>query len=108
MSANFEFPKSSSFPFSLQISWPIKGWHKAGDAWGTGGTWLPPLFCVVKGKKVNKVKKGRVSKQKLFKVCHQGQNITVSDILESLEFKIFSCRPTILFSIPWPVLFEMI
>ena len=37
----------------------------------------PPLFYVVKMKKTrNKGKKEKVSKQKLLKGCHQGQNIT--------------------------------
>ena len=40
-----------------------------------------------------KEKKERVSKQKLLKHCHQGQKVTVLDILERLEFKSFSCRP---------------
>ena len=39
-------------------------------------------------------KKERISKHRLLKVCHQGQNITVLAILECLEFKIFSCQPT--------------
>ena len=39
-------------------------------------------------------KKERISRQKLLKDCHQGQNVTVLDILERLEFKNFSCRPT--------------
>ena len=52
------------------------------------------LFCVAKIKKGNKGKKGRVSKQKLLKGCHQGQNVTVLAILERLEFKNFSCRLT--------------
>ena len=47
------------------------------------------------GKTKTKTKKGklgkkeRVSKQKLLKRCHQGQNITVLAILERLQFKIF-------------------
>ena len=32
--------------------------------------------------------------QKLLKGCYQGQNVTVLAILECLEFKIFSCPPT--------------
>ena len=46
-------------------------------------------FCVTKRKKRNKGKKERVSKQKISKGCHQGLNVTVLAILESLEFKIF-------------------
>ena len=57
---------------------------------------VPLLFCVAKREKGEKVEKERVSKQKLSKGCHQGQNVTVLAILERLEFKHFSCRPTIL------------
>ena len=53
----------------------------------------------------NKGKK-RISKQKLLKGCHQGQNVTVLTILERLEFKKFSCRP-ILSSVSWPLHFEI-
>ena len=53
------------------------------------------LFCVVKRKKGSKGKEERVSKQKLSKSCHQSQNVTPFAILERLEFKNFSCRPTI-------------
>ena len=67
----------------------------------------PPLFCVAKRRKGNKGKQERVSKQKLSKDSHQGQNVTVLAILERLEFKDFSCRPTLLFSIPWPLHFEI-
>ena len=35
------------------------------------------LFYVAKGKKRNKGKKERVSKQKLLTGCHPGQNVTV-------------------------------
>ena len=45
-------------------------------------------------KKGNQGKKERFSKQQLSKGCHQGHNITVLAILEYLEFKTFSCRPT--------------
>ena len=44
--------------------------------------------------KEDKRKKERVSKQKLLKGCHQGQNIIILTILERLEFKNFSYRPT--------------
>ena len=56
-----------------------------GEAGGEGMT--PPLFCVAKRKKGGKGKKERVSKQKLLKGCHQGQNIIVLAILERLESK---------------------
>ena len=52
------------------------------------------LFCVAKRKKADKVIKERVSKQKLSKGCHQGQNIAILTILERLEFENFSCQPT--------------
>ena len=74
---------------------------RAGDNGGTGEVGacmppvpLPPLFCVVKRKKWNEGKKERVSKQKLLKSCHQGQNVTVLAILGRLESKNFSCRST--------------
>ena len=38
--------------------------------------------------------KEKVSKLKLLKVCHLGQKFTALDILERLEFKTFSCWPT--------------
>ena len=70
--------------------------HKQGQRHRGGrGAWLPPLVCVAKRKNGDKGKKERVSKQKLSKGCHQGQNIIVLAILERLEFKNFSCRPTI-------------
>ena len=49
----------------------------------------PPIFCVAIRKKENKRKKERVSKH-----CRQGQNVTVLNILERLEFKSFSYLPT--------------
>ena len=56
-------------------------------SWGT-------LFCEAKRKKGNKGKKERLSKQKLLKGCHQGQNVTALAILERLEFKKFSGQLT--------------
>ena len=47
----------------------------------------PTFFGVEKRNKANKGKKERVSKQKLLKGCHQGQNVTVLAILERLELK---------------------
>ena len=55
----------------------------------------PPLFCVAKRKKGDKGKKERVSKEKLLKGCHQGQNIVVLAVIERLHFENFSCRSTI-------------
>ena len=69
----------------------------------------PLLFCVAKRKKGDKRKKERVSKQKLSKGCHQGQNIIVLTILERLEFENFSYKPTTVadntfqFSMPPPL-----
>ena len=68
---------------------------RAGDTGGAGAhDLLPSLFCVTKREKGNKGEKERLSKQKLLKGCHQGQNVTVLAILERLEFKKFSGRPT--------------
>ena len=39
-------------------------------------------------------KKERISKHRLLKGCYQGQNVTALAILERLQFKNFSCRPT--------------
>ena len=61
---------------------------------GGRGVMALPLFCVAKRKKGKQGKKERFSKKKLLKGCHQGQNITVLAILECLEFKNFSCQPT--------------
>ena len=47
------------------------------------------LFCLAKRKKGNKGKNEIVSKQKLLKGCHQGQNATVLAILQRLKFKKF-------------------
>ena len=63
---------------------------------GRGGGMTHPLFCVTKRKKRNKGKKQRVLMQKLIKDCHQSLNVTVLAILERLEFKNFSCRPTMI------------
>ena len=67
---------------------------RAGDTGAAEGAMAPPLFCVAKRKKADKGKKERVSKQKLLKGCHQGQNIIVLVVLERLEFENFSCPPT--------------
>ena len=68
--------------------------HRTSDTAGA----MPPspilFFCIAKRKKGDKCKKQRVSKQKLSKGCHQGQNIIVLAILERLEFENFSCRST--------------
>ena len=49
----------------------------------------------------------RFLNQKLLKGCHQvQQNVTILTVLERLEFKNFSW-PLILFSVPWPIHFEI-
>ena len=68
----------------------------------------PSFFCSKKKKREIKVKKEKVSRQKLLKGCHQGQIITALAILERLEFKDFSCRPTMVtYSVPWPIHFKI-
>ena len=54
----------------------------AGNTWRRGSG---VHFLRNKKKNRKKRKKERFSKQKLLKNCHQGENITVSDILERLE-----------------------
>ena len=61
-------------------------WHRGGHG--------PPLFWVAKRVKGKEWKKERVSKQKLLKGCHQGENITVLAIVERLQFENFCCRST--------------
>ena len=61
---------------------------------GDRGAMAFPTFLRSKKKK-RKTKEERISKQKLLKGCHQGQNVTVLAILERLELKNFPCRPTI-------------
>ena len=72
---------------------------RAGD---TGGPeTMPPLphssptFLRSKKKKGRQRQKERVSRQKLLKGCHQGQNVIALAILERLDFENFSCRPTL-------------
>ena len=63
--------------------------HRTSDTAGA----MPPspilFFCIAKRKKGDKCKKQRVSKQKLSKGCHQGQNIIVLATLERQEFEKF-------------------
>ena len=59
-----------------------------------GGPCPPPPNCIANIKKGSKGKKEKVSKQKLLKGCHQGENIIVLLILERLEFENFSFRAT--------------
>ena len=56
------------------------------------GAIASPLLCIAKRKKGSKEKQKWVSEQKLLKVFHQGQNVTVLAIVRRLEFKNFSCR----------------
>ena len=55
---------------------------------------LKTFFAEQNEKREKKKKKERVSKQKLLKSCHQGQNVTDLAVLEGLELKNFSSRPT--------------
>ena len=83
--------------FNLDPYFPM-----AGDTGGWAGGLCHSLTFLRSKKNGNKGNKERVSKQKLLKGCHQGQNIVVLAILERLKFKNFSCRPpwyTILFSV---------
>ena len=71
---------------------------RAGNTAGDGGYAPPPppphpIFLRSKKKKAEQ-KKERISKQKLLKGCHQGQQVTVLAILERLEFKHFFSQPT--------------
>ena len=59
--------------------------NRAGDTGRLGGGHAP-----YKKKNGTKRKKEIVSKQKLLKGCHQGQNFIVIVVLERLQFKIFS------------------
>ena len=59
---------------------------------------LPTFFS---SQKENSGGGGEVTKQKLLKCCHQGQIVTVLSILERLEFKNFSCQPTMVVDIPF-------
>ena len=70
----------------------IKEIHRAGGTGVNGG--YDPLFCVAKTEKEKKGKKEKVTKQKLLKVCHQDQNVTVLAILERLKFNKCYCQPT--------------
>ena len=66
-----------------------------GRGWGGEGRGGMALtFLCSKKKKWKQKKKERVSKQKLLKGCHQGQNVIAIAVLERLQFKNISCRPT--------------
>ena len=75
------------------------------------GAIASPLLCIAKRKKGRKEKQEWVSEQKLLKVFHQGQNVTVLAIVRRLEFKNFSCRLITVvdntFGVPWPLHFEI-
>lgn len=87
MYLQFFSPKSSFTIYKYPEFWR----NRAGDTWG--GAMSSLLFWVAK--RTGKLKeKQRVSKQKLLNSCHQGQNISVLAIPETLEFKTFSCHPT--------------
>ena len=53
----------------------------------------PPLFCVAKEKKETKEKKESLNAETIKRLTNV-INVTVLAILEHLEFKYFSCRPT--------------
>ena len=88
--------------WKFYISW----WTicRVGDIGGEGvqGTCsLPHTFLRSKKKKRRqRQKRKRVSKQKLLKGCHQGQNIIVLAILERLEFENFTPKFEIHFDGP--------
>ena len=87
------FSRSLSVIISWKGMWAfIQGWRHQGVAGGMA----PPHFFVWQKKRI---KKERISKQKLLKGCHQGKNVTVLVILERLEFKDFSCCLTMVASI---------
>ena len=76
---------------SAQVKWEVR----ASNTGGAREPSPPPCFCVAKRKKwKQRQKKEKVSKPKLLKGCHQSQNVTVLTILERLEFRNLSCRPT--------------
>ena len=76
----------------LKYSAPVTTGREEGEgAVGHG----PTTFFRSKNKNGKQRGKKRVSKQKLLKDCHQGQNVTVLAIVERLEFLNLSCRPTI-------------
>ena len=67
--------------------------HQEGQGAMPSPTSFLPFFSEkIKG---NKGEKERVSKQKLWKGCHEGQIVTVLAILERLELKKLSCHPAI-------------
>ena len=73
--------------------WQVKklGFHRLRDSRpATPGH----TFLHSKKNRETKGKKERISREKLLKGCRQGQNVTVLAILECLEFKNFSCQPT--------------
>ena len=67
--------------------------NRVGDPGGAAMGHGSPTFLRSRKKK-GKQRKKRILKQKLLKDCHQGQNVNVLAILESLEFKNSSRWPT--------------
>ena len=88
MYLQFFSPKSSFTIYKYPEFWR----NRAGDTWG--GSYVFLTFLSSKKKNGKLKEKQRVSKQKLLNSCHQGQNISVLAIPEPLEFKTFSCHPT--------------
>ena len=85
--------KFQEFTFKSQLAYstgpPTPG--------GPGGYVPSPYFFTQQKQKRKKGKqrqKRKSLKAETFKRFHQGQNVTVLPILECLEFKHFSCRPT--------------
>ena len=74
------------------VLFPRQGrWLRGGRGGGVGGHASPPTpltFLHSEKKKERQSEKERVSKQKLLKGCHQGQNVIVLTIIERLEFSI--------------------
>ena len=84
------------FFWKATSSWVTKSLKIQGRQHRGGGRGRPWLSTFLRRKKTkeDKGKKEKVSKQKLLKGGHQGQNIIVLPILECLEFEDFSCPPT--------------
>ena len=64
------------------------------DPGGTIPVHLQPIPTFFRSKKRKQTKKRKNFKVDILKCCHHAQNGIVLTILERLEFKIFSCRST--------------
>ena len=87
----------------LVLDFLIFSFKMAGDTGGRRGHG-PALFCIENRKRGNKGEK-----KKLLKGCHQGPNVAALAILGVWNSKHFllTCWPTILFSFPWSLHFEI-